>query len=299
MNDLELLQPCIQTFLEQKHGVSLSPKVAAPVPLGSGCVAKQVCRVEVAYELGGKSWNLAFLFKRTTVHEALALRALAPFANDYALPQLAGFGEDESGPWLVASFIEGQPLGEFRLPSDAVAALARVHTAYPVKTPPPLPRIDAEDWSHHLDFAEQALSQAGWDSARRQLDTLRSREEVVAALRQLPITLLHGDVHPHNIIVSSADGRSYLIDWGNARLGPVGLDLANCIDHSESPAWQQYWQQARLLGYHAGTGEQERQLCLGKAYVNLHYLPYAICHVGQGRTTDMLRQACDAAGALG
>jgi hypothetical protein len=40
--------------------------------------------------------------------------------NDYALPQLAGFGEDESGPWVVASLIEGQPLGEFRLPSDAV-----------------------------------------------------------------------------------------------------------------------------------------------------------------------------------
>jgi len=278
MNDLELLQPCIRTFLEQKHGVSLSPKVAVPVPLGGGCVAKQVCRVEVAYELGGKSWNLAFLFKRTTAHETLALRALAPFADDYALPQLAGFGEGESGPWVVASFIEGQPHGEFTLPSDAVAALARVHTAHLEKTPPLLPRVDTEAWSHHLDLVEQALSQAGWDSPRHQLDTLRSREEVVAALHQLPSTLLHGDVHPHNIIVSSTDSRS---------------------ENSESPAWQQYWHQAGLLGYHAGTGEQEQQMRLGKAYVNVLYLPFAIGHLGHERATDMLRKACDAACALG
>ena len=82
-------------------------------------------------------------------------------------------------------------------------------------------------------------------------------------------------------------------------MGPAGLDLANCIEHSESPAWQQYWQQARLLGYHAGTGEQEQQMRLGKAYVNVLYLPYAIGHFGPGRATDMLRKACDAACALG
>jgi aminoglycoside phosphotransferase (APT) family kinase protein len=167
---------------------------------------------------------------------------------------------------------------------------------------PPLPRVDADDWLHDLDLAEQALAdaevRAPWDAAKGQLDALRAEEAVPDALHQLPTTLLHGDVHGGNMITSCVDGRTYLVDWGSARLGPVGLDLANCIGTVESAAWREYWSQAQLFGYRATPAEQARNFYVGKVYISVHYLPYAIAHCEPGHAARMLREALEAARAL-
>ena len=78
------------------------------------------------------------------------------------------------------------------------------------------------------------------------------------------------------MIASSVDGRTYLVDWGSAHLGPVGLDLANCIESLESSAWHEYWNRVELFGHRATPTEKMRHFYVGKAYVNVYYLPYAI-----------------------
>jgi thiamine kinase-like enzyme len=52
------------------------------------------------------------------------------------------------------------------------------------------------------------------------------RKEVPAhEIAGLPRTLLHGDVHPGNVLVHA--DQATLIDWGGSRIGPAALDLAN------------------------------------------------------------------------
>ena len=59
----------------------------------------------------------------------------------------------------------------------------------------------------------------------------------------LAATLLHGDVHPGNVLVHA--DRATLIDWGNSRIGPAALDLANLVgaDSADIARYARTWQQ--------------------------------------------------------
>ncbi|HEV8220976.1 MAG TPA: phosphotransferase, partial [Streptosporangiaceae bacterium] len=61
--------------------------------------------------------------------------------------------------------------------------------------------------------------------ARALLSRAATDPAVLAALASLTPTLLHGDVHPGNVLVTGH--RATLIDWGSSRVGPAMLDLAN------------------------------------------------------------------------
>ena len=77
----------------------------------------------------------------------------------------------------------------------------------------------------------------------RLLRTAADAPAAVAVLGRLNVTLLHGDVHPGNIIGGDREAR--LIDWGSARIGPPMLDLAN-VTEPGSPGFAAYrtaWEQ--------------------------------------------------------
>ncbi len=79
--------------------------------------------------------------------------------------------------------------------------------------------------------------------AVRLLRTAADAPAAVAVLGRLNVTLLHGDVHPGNIIGGDREAR--LIDWGSARIGPPMLDLAN-VTEPGSPGFAAYrtaWEQ--------------------------------------------------------
>jgi hypothetical protein len=79
------------------------------------------------------------------------------------------------------------------------------------------------------------------DRLRRRLDALfedepgRTRRLQEAAW---PVTLLHGDLWPQNVLLSPLSGdrsRARLIDWDQARVGPLVYDLSTFVYRLSSP----------------------------------------------------------------
>ncbi len=83
--------------------------------------------------------------------------------------------------------------------------------------PDAVPRIAAEGWQRFADRAPTDVF-AIVDSLRRDVDPL------VGAVRQTPLTFLHGDWKLGNLGV--APGRTVLLDWTYPGIGPIAHDLA-------------------------------------------------------------------------
>jgi aminoglycoside phosphotransferase (APT) family kinase protein len=113
-------------------------------------------------------------------------------------------------------------------------------------------------------------------------------------LQRLPVTLVHGDVHPGNII-RMPDGKSVLMDWGNARLAPAMLDLANVVAFG-SANWMAYGLAWENAGGPALDPDLIRQgFYWAVAMVNLQYLPFATTHRVENvpRMVERIRDASD------
>jgi aminoglycoside phosphotransferase (APT) family kinase protein len=259
-------------------------------------------RLDVTFAVGGAGERTrSFVQKHTLPREVTVMRLLRPFAERNALPRSIGDGSDASGAWLLMPFVEGKPLaGHHVLPPDVVSTLLAVHTGFDERLNELglLPTWDRRFWLDVLNLGERALDAAAWPEDRPErallrdgLARLRRDNRVPRTLAAFPHTLLHGDVHGDNMIAGD-DGRTYLIDWGNARVGPAAIDLANGVASPEDPAWRSYWRQFAVL---AGAMPSERSLragfSLGKAIVNMQYLPYAIATRGPEHAAGMLRDA--------
>jgi hypothetical protein len=83
--------------------------------------------------------------------------------------------------------------------------------------PAAVPRIAAEGWQRFADRAPADVF-SFVDSLRRDVDPL------VVAVRQTPLTFLHGDWKLGNLGV--ATGRTILLDWTYPGIGPIAHDLA-------------------------------------------------------------------------
>ncbi len=304
-----MLERAIAAALATEYGGSVRLLEVRSTPLQGGAVARRVTRLDATFIAGaGPPRSRSFVLKHALQREISVMRLLRPLAEGHALPLLAE-GEDADGPWLLLPFIAGRWLaGQLTLPQDVRETLAQLHTRFAARLDELafLPRLDGASWADLLDLNERTLAAAPWPAeaaARHELrdgiERLRRAEQVPAALMALPQTLLHGDVHGGNMIASAEDGRTYLFDWGNARVGPAAVDLVNGVKAMDDPAWLDCWQRSAALtsamppadelraGFHAGT-----------AQINVQYLPYAIGHLGEGRALAMLRAALAAAREL-
>lgn len=70
--------------------------------------------------------------------------------------------------------------------------------------------------------------------ARRRIAWLSSRyEQVVERLMELPVTFIHGEFYPSNVlVVQNAETRICPIDWERAAIGPGLVDLAALVTGS-------------------------------------------------------------------
>ena len=104
-----------------------------------------------------------------------------------------------------------------------------------------------------------------------------------AVLATLPATLLHGDVHPGNVLVDPVlpdpgTGRVTLIDWGNSRVGPAALDLANLVaaDSAEVARYAEAWQ--KVTGQPLPGDAVELGYRWAALQIPVQYLPWTAGH---------------------
>lgn len=97
--------------------------------------------------------------------------------------------------------------------------------------------------------------------------------------RDFPHTLVHWDVHPGNILVNAAE--SVLLDWGNARVGPAMVDLANVV------RWDSSDFRTYVTAFESQTHQPfdfelaKHQYNWARALTEVKYLPYGADHMSQ------------------
>ena len=272
-------------------------------PLQGGFVAKSVERLDLTLAAAGEpSFVASFVRKRCPAREVRTLEVVAGLAGAVAAPELIAASasddapEDPDGSWFVSPFYPGETLhfGD-PIPAGVLTTLARVHAAAAAApTPGWAWAFDAA----HIDRLQQSSGRALAASARfksrtpdhlawaARLSAAASSPALREAAERLPRALVHGDMHPANIL-TRADGSPVIIDWGNACLAPPMLDLANIVELG-SPAWATYVAAYQAAGGAFDAAVAERAYWWAKAMVGLMYIAWAVDN--SDRATDLIAQ---------
>lgn len=299
----------IAARLRQSEGAETTLLNLRAMPLLEGSVARSVRRLDAQILLpDGSRIRRSFVQKYTVPREIAISRLLQPLATRCAISKPLADGVDLDGTWLLMPFIEGVSLrDQYLLPPDVLSTLIGVHGAFADRLDELgfLPQLNGEFWRGLLALSDEALAKADWQPSEKErlaseLKRLRASETVPRALLSLPQTLTHSDVHGGNMIIASPpDGRTYLIDWGNARVGPAAVDLANCVSSARDLAWIAYWARAAADGRALSERDQQISLLASRAQINVQYLPYAIGALGHAHSARMAETALRCQTALG
>ena len=225
-----MLEQCVAHALEPVA----EPELVEQWPLSS------VLRLETA---GGRVYfKASFSIFR---HEPALTVALAARHPDLVTE---AFAVDESRAWLLMRELGGSQLGDSKAATwsalvelilPEVFALATVHRES-VGDLAELAQAGAVDrtlatLSRDLDAVLAAADLD--DDLRARLDAVRPRLEPLPELLArgpLPETLVHGDLHPWNLML---DGdRLRIFDWSDACLSYPLFDLATFLPRAEDPA---------------------------------------------------------------
>ncbi|MCO1660251.1 phosphotransferase [Pseudonocardia humida] len=255
--------------------------------LAGGFVADAVQRVDL--ESAGRV--LAVVVKAAGPVEVAAMRALDE-VRGVARPRLLAAGPD----WIVTPFYPGSPPADDEPVDDEVfATLARVHAHWAGRLPPGVPVVDAAWWAglcDHIVIAVRSGSARTGDArfvdTARALQRWRDDRRVAAALEALPRTLVHGDPHRGNLL-AGPDG-TVIIDWGNARAAPAGLDLA--VLDAQGAATP-----AAYTATRSAPGPLES--AWATLQVHVQYMGFAAEHLGPARVAEMAATASAALVRLG
>lgn len=288
-------------------------------PLTGGSVSGLVERITLHLADGGEHTRglqdvrdaqvVQVVRKRVFPHETAgpaAAQAIRPTAT--AVPELITWGEDEEGAWLISAFVPGAPLPDrdAPVPAGLFASLARLHAHFhgAANVPAGVPRVDPEWWErlcHHW-----VLPQVGRRGGRHPAGTIAragaliSRAAVHPAVRRtltgLTPTLLHGDVHPGNVLIDGQ--RAWLIDWGSCRVGPAMLDLANLVslDSDGFAVYRRTWQDVTTSPL--DTRSAELGYRWAAVQIPIQYLPWVIENLTDAEVRAALDRAERALDAL-
>ncbi|MDN5861622.1 MAG: aminoglycoside phosphotransferase family protein, partial [Pseudonocardia sp.] len=274
---------------------TLARRLGAPVtvlarrPLAGGYVARSVERVEL--DVGGQERTV--VLKRSGPVEVAAMRALA-VVRGIRRGQALAIGPD----WLVLPFVDGPPLTTADpVPDEIWEVLARVHAHCWGRRPRGLPVVDAGWWRGLVDRTLAAVrggaERSGapeYRAAAAALAGWRDDPVLAAALAVLPRTLTHSDPHRGNVLVDP--NGPVLIDWGNARVAPGGVDVA--VPTAEGDCSSQAYD--RVFAQLAGPVDRLRAIeePWARLHVHVQYLGFAADHLGPGRVAEMIDAAAQA-----
>lgn len=258
----------------------------------------------------GATNKVSVVQKYTNEAEVWVMEALRDTPNVEAIPLLIDSAVNAPTPdattanWFVTPFYEGRALTfADEIPASIIRALAWVHAHFASRLKQfegleGLYRVDAAFFRRTFTNALESLEQLELRSSQKIGAELYSHFNATGesgifeeTLRTLPVTLVHGDVHPGNMI--QGDKRAVLIDWGNARIAPAMLDIANVVK-IDSPNWSIY-----LSTYAEAEGTPLNPVLARQSYhwavamVNLQYLPFAASHI-PGKVPGMMKQVIEA-----
>lgn len=175
------------------------------------------------------------------VREARIMSALAD--TDVPTPRIFGVAEDPATsdvPLVLMEFIDGQVVDTMEI-AESLSPQRRRDIA--VSLPRTLAKIHAVDLQHvglsdlasHKPYAQRQLKRwAGqWEQSKTrelpELDDL-TRRLVAAAPEQAELSLVHGDFHLRNVIVSGDNGEVVAaLDWELSTLGDPLADIGSLL----------------------------------------------------------------------
>lgn len=267
--------------------------------LTGGYVSSAVQRVDLD---DGRS----VVLKAARPEEIAALRAVAVVVG-VDRPRMLASGPD----WLVQTHHPGPPAPpDGPAPDEAWTTLARVHAHWRRNRPRGVPVVDPAWWRRLCATVLGSLEGAGADEAftdaAAAVRAWAADERVGRALTVLPRTLCHGDAHRGNVLLDP-DG-PVLIDWGNARVAPGGLDVAvlrapdpsGPADAPPHPVPDAYTETlAAGLGRADPPGLVAVEREWGTFQAHLQYLGFAADHQGPDRVRGMTAVAAAALDRLG
>jgi aminoglycoside phosphotransferase (APT) family kinase protein len=238
----------------------------------------------------------AVLAKPTFLHdpdrEPSVYRSLLPAAPP-GPPEFFGAASGAGRSWLFVEWVEGRELfqvGERELWEEAARWLARFHLALAPdldrhRDEAGLVEHDAAFYRRWIERAERFAAERDAGTAASVARLGASHEAVVAALLELPRTVLHGEFYASNVIVAGAadpggsepDGgpetRVAAVDWELAAVGTGLSDLAALVS-----GWPAADREAIAAAYAAVPGVPAftlRDLDLARLQVAVQWLGWA------------------------
>ena len=142
----------------------------------------------------------------------------ARFSPDLPVPRVYGFAENA----MVTAFVPGEDLKEMTDAgvSAAAASVAEIMNAFPL----------GQDYDRTDADAEIAYREERLEALQNEPLLLTAYKQVLARLKDMPLTLANGDFLPLNCIYNGT--RVYIIDWEYGGFLPYALDIGRFLAHS-------------------------------------------------------------------
>ncbi|HYG69965.1 MAG TPA: phosphotransferase, partial [Anaeromyxobacteraceae bacterium] len=226
------------------RGETLPDVVVERRALRGGLTATSVTELRLRYAAGGVRLDAAVVVKqlsRESAREAFVYERLLPGAGALA-PRLVDVTEGPEGLVLVLERVRRATAWPWRDTARAGAVLATVARLH-ARPPQPLPP-DVAAWDYERELAASAAATLAelesaspppgdgrrWPAAatRRLVAALKDLRAELLALPGLGPALLHGDLHPGNVVVHGR-GRIVLLDWERTRIGSPLEDVASWL----------------------------------------------------------------------
>jgi aminoglycoside phosphotransferase (APT) family kinase protein len=202
--------------------------------------------------------------------EARIMAALAP--TDVPVPEILGVTQDPEiadVPLVLMEFIDGQVIDTMAI-AESVAPQRRRQIG--LSLPPTLAKVHAvdidavglADLSSQKPYAHRQLKRwtGQWERSKTrelpELDDL-TRRLVAAAPEQRELSLVHGDFHLRNVIVSRCAGAVIgVLDWELSTLGDPLADMGTMLAYWPEPGEEMGDFEASTLNGFPDRGELAR-----------------------------------------